>query len=168
MPARSKVAQLPPEVREELDRRLIAGSFSDYTGLAEWLASVGHVISRSALHGHGSQLERKIEAVRLATEQATALVESTEGRPGDMSLATLMMAQEKLYNLMLASDGGNLKEVASAARAIADMARAQVSVAAERRKAVAEAADRAGEAAARAGVSADTMAAIRTAIEGAA
>ena len=168
MPARSKVARLPAEVREELDRRLIAGSFSDYTGLAEWLASVGHEISRSALHAHGSQLERRIDAIQVATEQAKALVAGAPDAEGSVSEATLRMAQERLFTLLMEADGGSLKDIAGAARAVADMARAQVSVAAERRKALADAAERAGKAAKAAGASPDVLGAVRQAIEGAA
>ena len=166
MPARSKVAALPDAIRDELDRRLVAGSFSGYVQLAEWLTEQGHPISHAAVHRHGAELEKKIEAVKMASDQAKVLVESTDGSAGDMSLATLMMAQERLYNLMLASEAGDLKEVAAAARAIADMARASVSVSSERRRALAEAAERAGEAMTKAGISGDTASVIRAAIEG--
>lgn len=139
MPARSKVAGLPEEVREELDRRLVAGAFSGYAALAEWLTEQGHPISHAAVHRHGSQLERRIEAIRLATEQAKAVVAGAPDAEGSVSEATLRMAQERLFTLLKEADGGTLKDVASAARAVADMARAQVSVAAERRKAREEA-----------------------------
>ena len=142
MPARSKVSQLPPEIRDELDRRLVAGAFSGYTELAEWLDGTGHRISRSALHDHGSKLERKIEAMRLATEQARAIVAGAPDSEGAMSEATLRMAQERLFTLLNEADGGSLKDVATAARAVAEMARAGISVAAERRKALAAAAER--------------------------
>ena len=168
MPARSKVAQLPAEVREELDRRLIAGSFSDYTGLAEWLESVGCKISRSALHTHGSKLERRIEAVKVATEEAEALVAALPDDTGAMADAGLRLAQQRIFDIMLASEEGDLKQMASAARALAEMTRAGSALRADRRKVLAEAADRAGKAATSAGVSADTMAAISAAIEGAA
>ena len=142
MPARSKVAQLPDEIRAELDRRLIAGAFSGYTDLAGWLEEQGHRISRSAVHDYGSKLERKIEAIRLATEQAKAIVSGSPDAEAAMSEATLRMAQERLFTLLNEADGGSLKDVATAARAVAEMARAGISVAAERRRALATAQQR--------------------------
>ena len=97
------------------------------------------------MHRYGVQLERKVEAIRLATEQANVIVSASPDDAGAMSLGTLRMAQERLFSLLRASDDGNLKEVTSAARAIADMARATVSVHTERRKVLAEARQEADE-----------------------
>ena len=41
MPARSKITQLPDEIRAELERRLITGGFSDYSSLELWLRDQG-------------------------------------------------------------------------------------------------------------------------------
>lgn len=168
MPARSKVAQLPPEVREELDRRLVAGSFSGYVELAEWLTGQGFPISHAAVHRHGSQLERRIDAIKVATEEAEALVAAAPDDSGAVADAGLRLAQERIFQILLSSEEGNLKETASAARALAEMARAGTALRADRRKALADAADAAEAAAGKAGLSPDTAAAIRAAIEGAA
>lgn len=166
MPARSKIASLPPEIREELDAKLVEGAFSGYVALSQWLEAQGFDISHAAVHRHGRQLERKIEALRLATEQARALVAGAPDAEGAVSEATLRMAQERLFTLLNESDGGSLKDVAAAARAVADMARASISVSAERRKALAEAGERAGAAAKQQGLSKGVAAAIRAAVEG--
>ena len=166
MAPRSKVAGLSEEVRQELDRRLIQGSFSGYVAIAEWLTEQGYPISHASVHRHGAQLERKIEAIRIATEQAKAMVSAAPDAEGAMSEATIRMAQERLFVLLNEADGGSLKEVATAARAIADMARASISVSAERRKALADSADAAETEAKNQGMSAEGAAAIRAAIEG--
>ncbi len=124
MAPRPKVMAVPEEVRRELDRWLMAGGFSGYLNLSEWLGEQGFEISHAAVHRYGVQLERKVEAIRLATEQANVIVSASPDDAGAMSLGTLRMAQERLFSLLRASDDGNLKEVTSAARAIADMARA--------------------------------------------
>ena len=75
--------------------------------------------------------------------------------------------QDRIFELMKAAEGGDLKELAATARALADTARASLAVRQDRRKVLAEAAEAAGKAAAKAGLSADTAVAIRAAIEGA-
>ena len=165
VPARSKAMRLPREVRERLDALLIERGFSDYAALADWLAEQGHPMSHAAVHRYGRKLERKVEAIRLATEQAKAIVAGAPDVEGAVSEATLRLAQERLFTLLNESDGGSLKEVAAAARAVADMARAGVSVAVERRKALAEAGERVNAAAKRSGLSRDVAAALRAAVE---
>ena len=166
MPRRSKVAVLPEEVRAELDRRLVAGSFSGYVELAEWLTGQGYPISHASVHRHGEELERRIEAVKLATEQAEALVAASPDDTGAVADASIRLAQERIFQVLVAAEGGDLKDLSAAARALAETARAGTAVRAERRKALAAAAERAGKAMAKRGLSGDTATAIRAAIEG--
>src|SRR6266851_1252002 len=71
MPARSKVAMLPAEVRTELDRRIVEQAFSGYQDLAEWLQGQGYHIAHDSVQRHGSRLLRRIEAMeRLARQSA--------------------------------------------------------------------------------------------------
>ena len=121
MPERSRVRQLPPEIRQELDRRLIAGGFSGYRELAGWLQSQGHEIGRMAVHRHGSALERRIEQIRLASEHAEALVEASGDESGALADASLRMIQTRFFAVLLkaeesGAEGSSLKEL-SAARA---------------------------------------------------
>ncbi|MCY4548139.1 MAG: DUF3486 family protein [Defluviicoccus sp.] len=166
MPARSKVMALPREVRERLDRLLIERGFSGYAQLAEWLAEQGHPMSHAAVHRYGSALERRIEQVRLSTEMAQTLVAATPDDSNAMADAALRIAQDRMFSLLLAAEGGDLKQIAAAARAIAETARAGTAIRADRRRALSEAAEAADGAARRAGLSTDTAAAIRAAIEG--
>ena len=175
MPARSRVRQLPLEIRQELDRRLIAGGFSGYRELATWLQSQGHKIGRMAVHRHGEALERRIEKIRLATEHAEALVEASGDESGTLADASLRMIQTRFFELLVRAESGaegSLKELSAAARALAEAARAGQSIRAERRKALKEAADEAVRAAKRhseaAGerLSQDTLDAIRRDVYG--
>lgn len=164
--ARSKVTSLPKNVRERLDKALIDRGFADYTELVEWLESQGHSISRSSLHRYGSKLERKIESVRVSTEMANALVEASPDDAGAMADATLRIVQSRMFDLLMASEKGDLKEISVAARAIAEAARASTTVRMERRKARTEAAGIAEKEVKKAGLTRETAAAIRAAIEG--
>lgn len=166
MTARSKVAALPEDVRKELDRRLIEGAFSGYAELADWLTEQGYPISHASVHRHGVDLERRIEALKLSTDTAIALCEAVPDDDGAVSDATLRMAQERLFQIMLATEDGSLKDMSSALRAVAESARASTAIRSERRKALAEAADRADAAAKEAGAPPDILAVVRQAIEG--
>jgi len=75
----ARIKALPPELRAEFDRRLISGGFSDYRGLSAWLRKHGYHIGHLALARYGKALDRKLDALRLATEQARAVVQAAEG-----------------------------------------------------------------------------------------
>ena len=143
MPERSKIRRLPDEIRRELDARLIAKGFGDYTELSEWLAGQGWEISRSAVHRYGADLETRVERIRLATEQAEALVEASGDEAGAMSDASLRLIQERMFDVLMSSEEGDVKALSAAARALADTARAGVTIRQERRRALREAADEA-------------------------
>ena len=158
------VYDLAPELRRELDRRIVESAWSRYADHKRWLRERGHEISESSLQRYGAVL-RSIDAIRLATREATALVDSTPDQ-GQLADATVRLAQARLYELTQAAQQGDLPTVVRAARAIADLARASLSIRAAREKALLDAATTAAAAARAEGVSADVEAAIRRAIEG--
>ena len=92
------------------------------------------------------------------------------GPKGAMSDVTLRMAQEALFNLMMAIGDGDEpadpKLLSSAIRSITDMARASTTLRAERRRTLASAGRRAEKAAVKAGLSAATIARLRKEVEG--
>ena len=61
MPPRSKVYDLPQELRDELNERLVTSGFQGYEALTEWLAENGFKLSRSAVHRYGSALQEEFE-----------------------------------------------------------------------------------------------------------
>ena len=139
---RSSVSQLPAEIREELESRLIGSGFGGYTSLSEWLAGQGYEISRSAVHRHGQRLERQISKVKAATEMAVALVKDTPDDQGATSEAALRIVQQKMFELLLETEDGDIKSMGAAATALGRAARANLAVRTERRKAMTEAADK--------------------------
>ena len=166
MPRPRKVALLPPEVRNALERKLIEAGFSGYAALSRWLEGQGYEIGKSALHEHGSRLERRIEKIRFATEQAEALRAASPDDAFALAEASLRLAQQLIFDLMLAAEEGNLKELGAASKALAENVRALLAVHRDRQRILAGAVQAAGQVVAKAGLSADTAAAIRAAIEG--
>ena len=69
-----RIAALPRSIRDELNRRLLEGDLSNYASLSQWLRKQGYQISRNAIAQYGSKLEHRLETVRMATEQARAVV----------------------------------------------------------------------------------------------
>jgi len=92
---------LPPDLKAELDRRLISGSFADYTALAEWLRGQGIEISRAAVHRYGQEFEAKCEAIKIATEQAKAIVGVVGDDEGNMNEALIRLIQQLSFDILI-------------------------------------------------------------------
>ena len=167
---RSKIVTLPRPVRERLDAMLIERGFSGYQELANWLAEQGHFVSHMSVYRYGTKLEKRLDRTRVATQQAEALASALPDDRGAMSDVTLRMAQEALFNLMMAIGDGDEpadpKLLSSAIRSLTDMARASTTLRAERRRTLASAGRRAEKAAVKAGLSAATIARLRKEVEG--
>ncbi len=137
MPARSAVGQLPEEIRDEINRRLVENSFSGYAQLAGWLRELGYQISKSALHRHGSQLEADFDEAMADVRRTRALAKACkdEGDEGDVLTATSGILQEQLLRISIAlrqadSDPAEAaKSISVVARAHADVGRMQVALA---------------------------------------
>ena len=78
MPSRRKIFELPAELREELERRLVSSGFGGYCGLSDWLAEQGFRISKSALHKYGQELEEEFESAMADVRYAKALANDPE------------------------------------------------------------------------------------------
>ncbi|MGH7915225.1 MAG: phage protein Gp27 family protein [Candidatus Binataceae bacterium] len=116
---------LPKRLRDQLDEKLIKGAFSDYSGLAEWLIGQGFMISRSALHRYGSEFERKVRAIALATDQAAAIAHAAPDREDAMASALTRLVQERMFGLLVETEVSE-RDLPRLTRAIADLARASI------------------------------------------
>jgi Protein of unknown function (DUF3486). len=170
MPARSKVLQLPEQVRSELDSRLVQGSFAGYEAMSAWLAVQGFEISKSSLHRYGAQFEERVSALKFATDQARAIVAESPDDEGAMSEALMRLVQERLFSVLLEIDVDPSKaNLNSLARSIAELGRASVTQkkyaqeVRERTNAAAEAAEKIAK---RGGLSDESVREIRSAILG--
>ena len=104
MPRRSKVHALPPELKEWLDAELVKRGFGDYVQLARDLKARGADVSKSALQRYGSPFERSMARVKMATEQACALVDAAPDDEDKLSAAVIRVTQEKILNLLMELD----------------------------------------------------------------
>lgn len=130
MPPRSFVHNLPDDLRQALNARLVADGFADYSGFAEWIngelesRGLEMSVSRSALHRHGQQFEEKLEAMRMATEQAQAIAAGASDDEGAMNEALIRLVQTKMFEaLMEVESKGDLGKIGVA---IAHLSRASV------------------------------------------
>lgn len=127
MAPRSKVTGLPDDKRQELEQRLIASGFAGYEELADWLNSQGYQISKSSLHRWGSNFEEKCATLKIATDQAKAIVAGSPDDEGAMGEALTRLVQEKLFNVLLDLEvDPETIELPKLTRAIADLGRASI------------------------------------------
>lgn len=127
MPARSAVQQLPEEIRTELDRRLVASGFGGYEALSAWLGEQGLEISKSSLHRYGSAFEKKLGALRIASQQAKAIAEAVGDDQNAMGEALVNLAQEKAFNVLMEMDiDPEGQDFSKLTRSIAELNRAAV------------------------------------------
>jgi hypothetical protein len=98
---KGKIKRLPAELRAEFDRRLVEGAFSDYRGLSRWLHERGYYISHTALARYGRALDRKLEALKLATEQARAVVEAAGAADDTINEGLMRLVQGDLFRVLV-------------------------------------------------------------------
>lgn len=124
MPPRSKVAALPAEVKAWLDQALVENNFAGYESLAEELTARGYSIGKSALHRYGQNFEERLSALKLASEQARAVVAAAPDEEGAVNEALMRLVQEHLFKLLM-SDGAQI-DLPKVAKAVAELGRASV------------------------------------------
>jgi hypothetical protein len=128
MPRKSSIDALPKAFKEWLDRALVEGNFSGYQALEAELKARGCQISKSAIHRYGQDFEKRLQTLKLASEQAKAIVETAPDDEGAVSEALMRLVQEKLFQVMLdfQVDPSKPLNIASAAKAVAELSRATV------------------------------------------
>ena len=131
MGKRSKVVQLPRELREWLDRILAEKNYSAYEQVTADLRVLGEKLGvapedlpgKSALHRYGANLERKLAAIKASTHAAQLIAAQSPDEADDRSAAVMSMIQTEMFDGMLllqeAEDTGDPLERAKALSAIA-------------------------------------------------
>lgn len=128
MPERSLVAQLPQEIKEWLDKALVQGSFSGYEALSEALKEKGFNISKSSIHRYGQCFEDNLAALKLATEQAKAIVESSPDDEGNMNEALIRLVQQKSFQILTQLEIDDDKKLASIGHMVSSLTKSSVAV----------------------------------------
>ncbi|HUY26157.1 MAG TPA: DUF3486 family protein [Candidatus Binataceae bacterium] len=169
---RSIIARLPEDLRKQLDQRIIKKGFAGYRELADWLSGEGYEIRKSAVHKHGQKLEERLKAIKLATEQARAIVAESPDSENTMNDALVRLLQERVFQMLVDLEMEDLdgKKAATLARGIASLARASVTQkkwADEYAARLKTASERVTEEAKRAGLSSSSAEKIRAALLGA-
>jgi len=180
MPRRPRIeTDLPDEVRRWLDRALASGNFSGYEHLEALLREKGYTISKSAIHRYGAKLERKLAAIKSATEAAKLMADAApddqDARSGALTAMIQVELFETLVNLQEAADETTdpverTKMLSVAAKNIATLTRSSINLkryqVEARREAVKDAAEAATAAAVDSGATEDQVAFIRAKILG--
>lgn len=130
MPKRSKVETLPPAVKTWLDRALVTGNFAGYTALEEELRSRGYGIGKSSIQRYGSNLERKLAAIKASTEAARVIAEAAPDDAGQLSGAVMGMIQTEVFNVLVglqeleqSGDGADEKSKMARAKLLSQLAK---------------------------------------------
>lgn len=116
-------------MRKTLDRKLVSGGFAGYEALSAWIEAQGFEISKSALHRYGQDFEERLGALKLATEQARAIVAESGDDEGSVNEALIRLLQERLFGVLVdmnMAEDGAIELLPKIGRAIADVGRASV------------------------------------------
>jgi anion-transporting ArsA/GET3 family ATPase len=122
------IHRLPSQVLAELDERIIKRTFSDYRELKTWLQQRGCVITTVGVKNSANKLEERLAAIRLATEQARAVVDAANDDDVDMNEALLRLVQQHLFTVLVEVNGValNPENIPALSRSVATLARAWI------------------------------------------
>jgi hypothetical protein len=99
-----KIKKLPPDLKEQLDKMLTEGTLHSCRQLAKWLGDNGFEISHAAIHKYGQKFERRLEAIRMATEQARIVCEQFKDDDIQLQTALLRLVQTRLFEVLAAAN----------------------------------------------------------------
>jgi hypothetical protein len=121
---RAKITQLPQEVREQLDRELVKRGFSGYDALEKWLAGLGISIGKSSIHRYGSNLERRLAAIKASTEAAKLIADAAPDDADQRSGAVISMVQTEIFEILVAlQDATGEKDTMKKAKLLSTLAK---------------------------------------------
>lgn len=141
MARKSSVSRLSPEVKSYIEAMLATGAqtldelISDLQERFPAVAKAGDLPSRSALHRYGSQLDRRLSAIRASTE-AAKLIQAQAGDDQDArSEALTALVQTELFEAILslqeaddpeADPADRIAMLSAAAKNIATLTRSSI------------------------------------------
>lgn len=131
----STVTALPEDVRSALNQELIGRNFTGYQELEDWLRGQGYEISKSAIHRYGQKIERRMAAIKAATEAAKMLTVAAGDDQDTRSEAVIALVQTEMFDSIIAiqeagdeglSPADRLGMMSKVAKNIATLARASI------------------------------------------
>lgn len=178
MPKRGFAKNLPQDLREELDRQIVAGGLT-VDEIWTWLRGRGVEVGRSSVHRHIQSVEETAAQMREAREAAAAIVgqlgpDAAEGKIGQLLIEVTQNIAFKIAREKLVSPDGpglSMEDLMFLTSSVQKLVSAQKTdqdrVAKIRAEALKSAAAKAEEAAKGKGMSVETVQAITRAILGA-
>lgn len=108
-----KVTTFPPEIKEAVDRQLVAGK--TYKDIAAWLNQMGHSIGMSSVQRYGSDFLTKLEKLKLIKDQAKTIIDSNPETPAtEMAEAANQLAIQLITEKLMEVenlDGAKITEI---------------------------------------------------------
>jgi len=128
----SKITQLPPEIVEAVNKKLAGGT--TYRDIAEWINGMseetGIEVSHMSVQRYGKDFLTRLEKLRLARDQARAIVEDNKDRPAtEMTEAASNLAVQMIqeYFMKVQNEGGEIdKGLIETMKALAQLERSSV------------------------------------------
>ncbi len=138
MPPVSKIDLLPEEVRDELDRRLVANAFGGSISLSEWLGEQGYEISKTTVNERAKRLKRRLASISASTEAMKLVAEQAPDSAAERGSALMGLLQTDLFEALLQfqeaadqddesiSPADRIALYSKAAKAIAELTRSSI------------------------------------------
>ena len=107
MPPRSKVAQLPADMREWLHKALVDRAFGDIVALTEELnaklkeGGVAIYVGKSAVGAESQKVKRAQETIKAATEAAKIISESSRDDGNTRGEAVMALIETEMFECIL-------------------------------------------------------------------
>jgi hypothetical protein len=114
---------LPPHIRKQVERRMLAKRFSDYEGLAEWVRQQGYDISDDSLWRYGKSLKREFTAAQFSLLQARMLADQAPDHKGRMMQALIQVVQQKLLSALAQVEDIDHTDITRLVHAVAELGR---------------------------------------------
>ncbi len=103
-PGSKKIARLPQDLHDELDLRLAGSAFTSSRELSKWLGQNGYTISHAAIHKYGQKFERRLAAIRIASDQARIVCEQFKDDDVSMQDALMRLVQSQMFQMLVAAN----------------------------------------------------------------
>jgi hypothetical protein len=124
MPRRSKIATLPADIKEWLDAALVKSGHGHFEQLSAELAQRGFAISKSTIGVYSQDFEKSLKNLKIASEQAKAVVAAAPDDEDAMSQALVRIAQEQIFKTLQVIEVDPKKvNITNLTRSIAELVR---------------------------------------------
>lgn len=123
----SKIDGYPIELKDAINKAIMDKGMT-YQQIADMINEAGYKIGRSTVGKYAKRFNQKLESIKLAKEQAKALIETSAGLKMDLAEATTMASLQLLFDLLINTQAGELdKNTLNAIKAASMLEKSAVS-----------------------------------------